>query len=98
MLFFQEVAVKLLPVAGATPKEFDLILSEAVALARASESCKHACKLLGLCRKDEHFCIVMKKYGEGSLSRRLDAYAGVLPQLEDLHLHFSSPTLSFGMR
>lgn len=68
--------MKLLPLAGATAREVDMILSEAVALARASESCKYACKLLGMCRKDEHFCIVMKKYPGGSLSRKLDTYAG----------------------
>lgn len=74
----QEVAVKLLPMGGATEKEIDSILQEAVALARASESCHYACKLLGMCRKDEHFCLVMKKYA-GSLSRKLDSYAGKAP-------------------
>lgn len=68
--------MKLLPLTGATAKEMDMILSEAVFLARASESCKYACKLLGMCSKDGHFCIVMKKYAAGSLSRKLDTYAG----------------------
>eukprot|EP00243_Klebsormidium_subtile_P007461 TRINITY_DN3312_c0_g2_i2.p1 TRINITY_DN3312_c0_g2~~TRINITY_DN3312_c0_g2_i2.p1 ORF type:complete len:424 (+),score=63.15 TRINITY_DN3312_c0_g2_i2:352-1623(+) len=68
----KEVAVKLLPIDGA---DYNMILSEVVALARASESCKFACKLLGVCRKDEFFCIIMKKYEKGPLSEKLNTYA-----------------------
>lgn len=72
----QEVAVKLLPLAGASEGEVKVVLREAVALARASEYCKYASRLLGMCRKDGNFCLVMKKYA-GSLSSKLNTYAGM---------------------
>lgn len=75
LISLQDVAVKQLPLAGATAAEIRLVLQEVVALAHASESCKYACRLLGMCRKDEQFCIVMKKY-DGSLHNRLNALAG----------------------
>jgi hypothetical protein len=72
----QEVAVKLLPLAGASEGEVKVVLREAVALAWASEYCKYASRLLGMCRKDGNFCLVMKKYA-GSLSSKLNTYAGM---------------------